>query len=186
MSRQDLEAARQGWSRARAAPSEVRQHQPHGRVAQPHRHGAGIQFRLDQRRAAAVLHQRRERPCRPLSPVGPTGSKDWLRTRTWARHAARWQLLPTRAAPSWKPASRVVVEQRCHDRAGTTMGRCMHLIGHKLRARSLPAQQVGVAITATVLNMMAGTAKTISVRVARQRTGLVRSASARSLHQLRS
>ncbi len=46
------------------------------------------------------------------------------------------------------------------------MARYKHLIGPKLRARSLPAQQGEVAIAVAVLNQMIPTAKPASVRVA--------------------
>lgn len=48
--------------------------------------------------------------------------------------------------------------------AETTMGRCKHLIGPKLRARSLPGQQGEVAIAVSVLNRMIRTGKPVSVR----------------------
>ena len=141
---------------------------------------------MDQHPASFSGYGLRMHACRSLSPVGPAGSEDWLRTRTWARHAARWQLLPTRAASSWEAASRVVVEQRCRDRAEMTMGRCMHLIGQKPHARSLPAQQVSVAIAAAVLDMWPERQKPSPSVPPGQRTGQVRSASARSPHQRRS
>jgi hypothetical protein len=46
------------------------------------------------------------------------------------------------------------------------MARYKHLIGPKLRARSLPAQKGEVAIAVAVLNRMIRTAKPVSVRVA--------------------
>jgi len=46
------------------------------------------------------------------------------------------------------------------------MFRYKHLIGPKLRARSLPAQRGEVAIAVAVLNTMIRTAKPISVRIA--------------------
>jgi len=46
------------------------------------------------------------------------------------------------------------------------MFRHKHLIGPKLRARSLPAQQGEVAIAVAVLNTMIRTAKPVSIRVA--------------------
>lgn len=41
-----------------------------------------------------------------------------------------------------------------------------HLIGPKLRARSLPAQKGEVAIVVAMLNAMIRTAKSVSIRVA--------------------
>lgn len=46
------------------------------------------------------------------------------------------------------------------------MARCKHLIGPKLRARSLPAQRGEVAIAVAVLNTMIRTAEPVSVQVA--------------------
>ncbi len=46
------------------------------------------------------------------------------------------------------------------------MARYKHLIGPKLRARSLPAQKGEVAIAVAVLDTMVRTAKPVSVRVA--------------------
>jgi hypothetical protein len=50
--------------------------------------------------------------------------------------------------------------------AETAVGRYRALIGPKLRARSLPAQQGEAAIAVRVLNRMIRVAKPISVRVA--------------------
>ena len=52
------------------------------------------------------------------------------------------------------------------NQAETAMFRYKHLIGPKLRARSLPAQRGEVAIAVAVLNTMTRTAKPVSVRVA--------------------
>jgi len=52
------------------------------------------------------------------------------------------------------------------NQAETAMFRHKHLIGPKLRARSLPAQQGEAAIAVAVLNKMIRTAKPVSVRVA--------------------
>jgi len=51
------------------------------------------------------------------------------------------------------------------NQAETAMSRYKHLIGPKLHARSLPAQQGEVAIGVAVLNRMIRTAKPVSVRV---------------------
>jgi len=48
----------------------------------------------------------------------------------------------------------------------TAIGRYKHLIGAKLRARTLLTQQAEVAIGAAVLNHMIRVAKPISVRAA--------------------
>ena len=48
----------------------------------------------------------------------------------------------------------------------TAIGRYKAIIGPKLRARSLPAQQGEIALAVAVLNRMIRTAKPISVRAA--------------------
>ena len=50
--------------------------------------------------------------------------------------------------------------------AETAVGRYKAIIGPKLRARSLPAQQGEAATAVGVLNRMIRTAKPVSVRVA--------------------
>ena len=50
--------------------------------------------------------------------------------------------------------------------AETAMGRWKHLIGPRLRARSLAGQQGEAALAVSVLNRMTRTAKPVSVRVA--------------------
>jgi hypothetical protein len=50
--------------------------------------------------------------------------------------------------------------------AETAMSRWKHLIGPKLRARTLSGQQGEVALAVSVLNRMTRTAKPISVRMA--------------------
>jgi hypothetical protein len=52
------------------------------------------------------------------------------------------------------------------NQAETAMSKYKHLIGPKLRARSLPAQRGEVAIAVAVLNSMIRTAKPVSVRIA--------------------
>jgi hypothetical protein len=52
------------------------------------------------------------------------------------------------------------------NQAETAMSRYKHLIGPKLRARSLPAQWGEAAIAIAVLNRMIRTAKPVSVRSA--------------------
>ena len=48
--------------------------------------------------------------------------------------------------------------------AETAMSRYKHLIGPKLRARSLPGQQAEAAIAVVVLNRMIRTAKPVTIR----------------------
>ncbi len=50
------------------------------------------------------------------------------------------------------------------NQAETAVARYKHLIGPKLRARSLPAQRGEVAVAIAVLNQMIGTVKPVSVR----------------------
>lgn len=50
--------------------------------------------------------------------------------------------------------------------AGTAVGRYKAIIGPRLRARSLPAQQGEVALAVRVLNRMIRAAKPVCVRVA--------------------
>ncbi len=52
------------------------------------------------------------------------------------------------------------------NQAETAMFRYKHLIGPKLRARSLPAQRGEVAIAVAVLNRMIRTAKPVSIQIA--------------------
>jgi hypothetical protein len=48
----------------------------------------------------------------------------------------------------------------------TAVGRCKHLIGPKLRARSLPGQRGEVALAVQALDRMIRAAKPVSVRIA--------------------
>ena len=73
-----------------------------------------------------------------------------------------WPGMAERGRMGWQRATRY--GRRNH--AETAMARYKHLIGPKLRARSLPAQRGKVAIAAAVLNAMIRTAKPVSVRVA--------------------
>ncbi len=72
------------------------------------------------------------------------------------------QLMAERDRMGWQRATGY--GRRNH--AETAMARYKHLIGRKLRARSLPAQKGEVAIAVAALNQIIRTAKPISVRVA--------------------
>ena len=72
------------------------------------------------------------------------------------------QLMAERGRMGWQRATGY--GRRNH--AETAIFRYKHLIGPKLRARSLPAQEGEAAIAVAVLNQMIRTAKPISVRVA--------------------
>jgi len=72
------------------------------------------------------------------------------------------QLMAERGRMGWQKAT----GYGRRNQAETTMFRYKHLIGPKLRARSLPAQKGEVAIAIAVLNTMTRTAKPVSIRVA--------------------
>jgi len=59
-----------------------------------------------------------------------------------------------------------VTDHGRRSQAGTAMSRHEHLIGPKLRARSLPAQQGEAATAVALLNTMLRTAKPVPVRIA--------------------
>lgn len=82
-----------------------------------------------------------------------------------AQHTARdrhIQLMAERGRMEWQ--RRTGYGRRAL--AETAMSRWKHLIGHKLRARTLSGQQAEAALTVSVLNRMTRTAKPVSVRVA--------------------
>jgi hypothetical protein len=79
--------------------------------------------------------------------------------------------------PSGGPAGRSAQQRRspqvldglfaiCVQTIETTVGRCKAIIGPRLRARGLPAQQGEAAIAVEVLNRMLRVAKPVSVRAA--------------------
>ena len=70
------------------------------------------------------------------------------------------QLMAERGRMGWQKAT----GYGRRNQAETAMARYKHLIGPKLRARSLPALKGEVAIAAAVLNTMIRTAKPVSVR----------------------
>jgi len=72
------------------------------------------------------------------------------------------QLMAERGRMGWQQAT----GYGRRNQAETAMSRYKHLIGPKLRARSLPAQKGEVAIAVAVLNTMIRTAKPVSVRIA--------------------
>lgn len=72
------------------------------------------------------------------------------------------QLMAERGRMGWQSAT----GYGRRNQAETAMAHYKHLIGPKLRARSLPAQNGEVAIAIAVLNTMFRTAKPVSVRVA--------------------
>lgn len=72
------------------------------------------------------------------------------------------QLMAERGRMGWQQAT----GYGKRNQAETAMARYKHLIGPKLRARSLPAQKGEAAIAVAALNTMIRTAKPVSVRVA--------------------
>ena len=72
------------------------------------------------------------------------------------------QLMAERGRMGWQKAT----GYGRRNQAKTAMARYKHLIGPKLRARSLPAQKGEAAIAVAVLNTMIRTTKPVSVRVA--------------------
>ena len=72
------------------------------------------------------------------------------------------QLMAERGRMGWQQAT----GYGRRNQAETAMSRYKHLIGPKLRARNLPAQEGEVAIAAAVLNTMIRTARPVSVWVA--------------------
>jgi site-specific DNA recombinase len=75
---------------------------------------------------------------------------------------------PSRSATSSRPARRGSTRRfrDCEQTIETAVGRYKALIGPRLRARSLPAQQGEAAIAVEVLNRMIRVAKPVSVRAA--------------------
>jgi len=72
------------------------------------------------------------------------------------------QLMAERGHMGWQRATGY--SKRNH--AETAVARCKHLVGPKLRARSLPGQQGEAAIAVEVLNRMIRTTKPVTVRLA--------------------
>lgn len=73
----------------------------------------------------------------------------------------RIQLMAERGRMAWQQAT----GYGKRNQAETAMSRYEHLIGPRLRARSLPAQEGEVAIAMAALNTMIRTAKPVSGRV---------------------
>ena len=112
---------------------------------------------------AAAARQRHPPPEVVVPPrasaVPSAGKSDGNRQSQRDRHI---QLMAERGRMGWQRATGY--GRRNH--AETATSRYKHLIGPKLRARSLPAQRGEVAIAAAVLNTMTRTAEPVSVRVA--------------------
>ena len=91
------------------------------------------------------------------SAVASTGDADAQGQRD--RHI---RLIAEKGRMAWQKATGY--GRRSH--AETTVGRYKAIIGPKLRARGLPAQQGEAAMAAEVLNRMLRVAKPVSIRVA--------------------
>ena len=113
--------------------------------------------------AAAAARQRHPLPDVVIPPrssaVPSSGEADSKGQSPRDRHI---QLMAERGRMGWQKAT----GYGRRNQAETAMARYKHLIGPKLRARSLLAQQGEVAIAVAVLNKMIRTAKPVSVRVA--------------------
>ena len=113
--------------------------------------------------AAAAARQRHSPPevvVPPRASAVPNTDKGGSRSQSQRDHHIR--LMAERGRMGWQRAT----GYGRRNQAETAMARYKHLIGPKLRARSLPAQQGEVAIAVAVLNTMIRMAKPVSVRVA--------------------
>ena len=113
--------------------------------------------------AAAAARQRHPPPdvVVPLR-VSAVPSSDGGDSDTQSPRDRHIQLMAERGRMGWQKAT----GYGRRNQAETAMARYKHLIGPKLRARSLPAQRGEVAIAVTALNRMIRTAKPVSVRLA--------------------
>ena len=113
--------------------------------------------------AAAAARQRHPLPDVVVPPrttamPGPNGSEGGIQSQR-DRHI---QLMAERGRMGWQKAT----GYGRRNQAETAMARYKHLIGPKLRARSLLARQGEATIAVAVLNTMFRTARPVSVRVA--------------------
>jgi len=113
--------------------------------------------------AAAATRQRHlplEVVVPPRASAVPSSDNDDSRPQNSRdRHI---QLMAERGHIGWQKAT----GYGRRNQVETAMARYKHLIGPKLRARSLSEQQGEVAIAVAVLNTMIRTAKPVSVRIA--------------------
>ncbi len=113
--------------------------------------------------AAAAARQRHPPPDVVVPPRAPAvPSSDGSDGNAQSPRDRHIQLMAERGRMGWQRET----GYGRRNQAETTMFRYKHLIGPKLRARSLPAQRGEVAIAVAVLNKMIRTAKPVSVRVA--------------------
>ena len=113
--------------------------------------------------AAAAARQRHPPPAVVVPPrasaVPSAGKSDGDCQNQRDRHI---QLMAERGRLGWQQAT----GYGRRNQAETAMARYKHLIGPRLRARSLPTQRGEAAIAVAVLNTMIRTTKPVSVRVA--------------------
>ena len=113
--------------------------------------------------AAAAARQRHSPPDVVVSPrASAMPSSDGGDCSTQSLRDRHIQLMTERGRIGWQRAT----GYGRRNQAETAMFRYKHLIGPKLRARSLPAQGGEVAIAVAVLNRIIRTAKPVSVRIA--------------------
>ena len=113
--------------------------------------------------AAAIARQRHPPPYVVVPPrASAVPSSDKGDTDAQSLPDRHIRLIAKRGRMGWQQATGY--GRRSH--AGTGVFRYKHLIGPRLRGRSLPAQRGEVAIAVAVLNTMIRTAKPVSVRVA--------------------
>ncbi len=108
----------------------------------------------------AVAARQRDRP--PDVIIPPRASAVLSNSDGWKQTArdCHTQLMAGLGRIGWQAATGY--GRRNH--AETAMSRYKHLIGPKLRARSLPGQQAEAAIAVVVLNRMIRTAKPVTIR----------------------
>ena len=113
--------------------------------------------------AAAAARQRHPLPEVVVPPrASAVPSSDGSDGNVQSPRDRHIQLMAERGRIGWQKAT----GYGRRNQAETAMGRYKHLIGPKLRARSLPAQRGEAAIAVAALNTMIRTAKPVSVRVA--------------------
>ncbi len=112
--------------------------------------------------AAAAARQRHPPPDVVVPPrASAVPSSDKGDSRPPSPRDRHIQLMAERGRMGWQKAT----GYGRRNQAETAMARYKHLIGPKLRVRSLPTQRGEVAVAVAVLNMMIRTAKPVSVRV---------------------
>ncbi len=112
--------------------------------------------------AAAAARQRHPSPDVVVPPrASAVPSSDKGDSNAQGQRDRHIRLMAERGRMGWQRAA----GYGKRNKAETTMFRYKHLIGPRLHARSLPAQEGEVAIAVAALNTMTRTAKPVSVRV---------------------